>query len=321
MKILYVIGGKDDPGSFPFVRRQIRTVELAGVTTQCYFLESRSDPRQILPAWRDLRKTIRAFQPDIVHAQYGSATAVFARLATRRPSVVTFRGSDLRHCPEHSRLRNAIAHTLSQIANLLAARTICVSELLADSLWRKKNVAIIPSGVDLDLFQPRCRSEAQRELNLDPTRKFVLFNCGRSPILKGLALAEQSVQIARQTDPQIELLVIRGGVPPSQMCDYFNAASATLLCSVSEGSPNVVKESMACNTPVVSVDVGDVKSRFGNVNGCYVVSRDPHEMAAAIQRATMPDAVVEGRSAVESISEHAVAQQLLELYRELTAAA
>ena len=52
---------------------------------------------------------------------------------------------------------------------------------------------------------------------------------------------------------------------------YMNAADCLLLTSDSEGSPNVIKEAMACNCPIVTTDVGDVRERLVNLEGCYIV--------------------------------------------------
>ena len=54
----------------------------------------------------------------------------------------------------------------------------------------------------------------------------------------------------------------------------MNAADALVLASHSEGSPNAIKEAMAVNLPVITVDVGDAVDVIGATEGCYVVPRD-----------------------------------------------
>ena len=53
-----------------------------------------------------------------------------------------------------------------------------------------------------------------------------------------------------------------------------------LLTSVHEGSPTVVKEALACNVPVVSLDVGDVRELIGSVQGCVICQDACAEMIA-----------------------------------------
>jgi len=56
----------------------------------------------------------------------------------------------------------------------------------------------------------------------------------------------------------MELLTV-SKVYYTEMPWYYSAADAMILCSDSEGSPTSVKEALACNLPVVSTDVGDVR--------------------------------------------------------------
>jgi len=59
---------------------------------------------------------------------------------------------------------------------------------------------------------------------------------------------------------------------------YMNACDMMLMTSLIEGSPNVVKEAMACNRPIISVPVGDVAKMIDGVAGCSVCQRDPQEI-------------------------------------------
>ena len=62
----------------------------------------------------------------------------------------------------------------------------------------------------------------------------------------------------------------------------MNAADVMIFASLREGSPNVIKEAMACNLPIVSTDVGDVREILTGVHGCHIVARDPKTFAKAI---------------------------------------
>ena len=57
------------------------------------------------------------------------------------------------------------------------------------------------------------------------------------------------------------------------------------MTSFSEGSPNVIKEAMACNCPIVSTDVGDVREVFGETEGCYISCPDSFKVAEEIKKA------------------------------------
>src|SRR5205814_1718718 len=134
----------------------------AGVEGHTFHLRSRTEPSVTLREWRRLRAEIRVFRPEVVHAQYGTATAFLTVLATNQPLIVTFRGSDLNPDPDKGFARCLLSRLMSQVTASRAERIICVSEQLLRRLWwgRKKSL-IIPSGIDTKLFRPRCRTEAR----------------------------------------------------------------------------------------------------------------------------------------------------------------
>ena len=65
-------------------------------------------------------------------------------------------------------------------------------------------------------------------------------------------------------------LELISGKTHSEINEMLNAANCLLLTSLHEGSPNIVKESMACNLPVVTVNCGDVAIRLSDVTPSFV---------------------------------------------------
>ena len=126
--------------------------------------------------WRRFRSTVRAFDPDVVHAHFGTVTSLFCALATSRPLVISFRGSDLNPTSNVNRLRSFVARLFSQVSVLRARHVICVSQELKNRLWvRSRPVSIIFDGVDLSAFQPEPRDEARRRLGWNPRHAFRFF--------------------------------------------------------------------------------------------------------------------------------------------------
>ena len=99
----------------------------------------------------------------------------------------------------------------------------------------------------------------------------------------------------------------------------MNACHVLLLTSFSEGSPNVVKEAMACNLPVVSVPVGDVADLLAGVDGCAVRPRDAEALSEAIIEAVNRKQRTNGRTALErkGLDQESVAKRIINLYEEL----
>jgi teichuronic acid biosynthesis glycosyltransferase TuaC len=299
------------------VARQVASLEVPGVACQTFTVASRTSPRVVLHEWRRLRREIQAFKPDIVHAHYGTMTAFLAILSTALPVVVTFRGSDLNPNRGRGWLREAVGSLLSQLAALRAARIICVSHQLKGKLWwRRDRVSVIPSGVDVALFCPRDLQEARRELGWGRDEQVVLFNAG-DPICKRLDLARAAVQFAEYLSGRIRFVVLDGNVPPNLIPSMMNAADCLLLTSDWEGSPNVVKEALACNLPVVSVDVGDVRERLERVRPSLIVSRSACEIGKAISEILRQRQRSNGREGGNYLSTRAVSQRIISVYKAL----
>jgi glycosyltransferase involved in cell wall biosynthesis len=213
----------------------------------------------------------------------------------------------------------SIRTLISEIAALLATRIICVSEPLRQQLWWRKRIAsVIPSGVDTDLFYPRARSEARAQLGWPNRERVVLFNGGGPPLLKRPDLAQAAVDAARGICGDIRLVMLNGAVAPDSVAGMMSAADCLLLTSECEGSPNVVQEAMACNLPVVTVDVGDVRLRLSEVSPTRIVGRDPTEIGDAIAEVLTLGKRSNGWSRVESISTAAVAGQITSIYRAIS---
>ena len=317
LRVLAVTPLPSSRASMIHVTRQVASLEVSGITCKTFTVASRTSPWVVLGEWRRLRSEIRAFQPDIVHAHYGTMTAFLAILSTTLPVIVTYRGSDLN--PNRSRgwLREALGTLLSQIAALRAARIICVSNQLKHKLWwRRDRVIVIPTGVDMTLFYPRDLQEARRELEWGKEEHVVLFNAG-DPICKRLDLARAAVQFAESMCGKVRFVVLDGNVPPNHIPLMMNAADCLLLTSDWEGSPNVVKEAIACNLPVVSVDVGDVRERLEGVRPSLIVPRDAREIGKAISEILRQGKRSNGRELGNDLSNDVVSQRIVSVYRAL----
>jgi glycosyltransferase involved in cell wall biosynthesis len=78
-------------------------------------------------------------------------------------------------------------------------------------------------------------------------------------------------------------LLCAKSVPEAELALWYNAADVLLLTSHFEGSPRVVVEALACGTPVVTTDVGDVpEMRACGAPIAILDSRDPMALAEAV---------------------------------------
>jgi len=316
IKVLAVVPGPDD-WQAAFVRRQMASMQDLGCIVELFFLCSRTNGPKLLRERRRLRARIREFGPDLIHAHFGTMTAFFAVTATRVPVVVTFRGSDLNPSgPDDGKLRLAFGHFLSQISGFLASRIICVSEEVRSRVWLSKSKAtIIPTGVDLGLFRPVPQQLARRKLGWNLDGRVVLFSAGLAYRNKGGDLVQQAVAIARTLVGNVALEVMDGHTEPDDVCLVMNAADCLVFASRYEGSPNVVKEAIACDLPVVTVDVGDVRDRLAGVEPSAIVPRDPEAMGKALAKILKSRSRSNGHQMIQTLSLEAVAVKILEVYR------
>jgi glycosyltransferase involved in cell wall biosynthesis len=301
-----------------FARRQAAALAGQGFRVEMFDLLSRTSPRLLFEEFRRFRRAVRAFGPQVIHAHYGTVTALFAALgAGRIPLVITYRGSDLNRLPSARGLRPAAARLFSQVAALKAARIVCVSRQLKNLLWwRRARVTVLPSGVDPEVFRPQTQNNARSDLGWREEERVVLFNAGRDARNKRLDLAQDAVAEARRWAPGVRLEVLDGRVAPERVPAMMNAADCLLVTSDSEGSPTVVQEALATNLPVVSVDVGDIREQLDGVACSRVAERDPHALGRALAEILNPPRRSDGRRKAQEFSSQLVARELGRLYCE-----
>jgi glycosyltransferase involved in cell wall biosynthesis len=161
------------------------------------------------------------------------------------------------------------------------------------------------------------RSECQRKLGWDPARRHVLFPAPRGRAEKRFDLAEAAVAHADGASDDLELHSL-AGIQHEDVPVWLNAADVVLLTSSREGSPNAIKEALACNVPVVSVDVGDVRERIEGIAGCYIAEATPEDLADKLRRVLERPGTIEGREHVSELAIERVAGKLRTIYEKLT---
>lgn len=313
MKILIVCSYKSQmpEGCVPFIREQVEALRKQGCKCEYYYIKGKG----ILGYLREiprLRRIIREWKPDVVHAHYGLSCLV-ANLATRSvPVVSTYHGSDI---------NNPKVRKFSKIAMRLSAWNIFVSKrnmALAGAVEGKK-ASLVPCGVALSEDQLQTRTEARKTLGWKDKDKKVLFSGAFDNEVKDSALAKQAIVNCKLEIGDLELVELKG-YSRSEVNTLMCAVSCLLMTSKTEGSPQVIKEAMACGCPIVSVDVGDVAERTDGVEGCFVVkSREPREIAEAIEKAISFEGKTNGREKIleYGLTHELVAKQIIEIYENI----
>ena len=319
MKVLIVASDKGNKFA-PFIEEQIAALQQAGVQIIRHGVTGHGILGYLreLPA---LRRLIRAERPDIVHAHYG-LSGLLANLQRLVPVVTTYHGSDINK-PNILRF-SRIAMRLSAFNIFVSKRNISIAlspnRLIASRL--KKRSSLLPCGVNLTDDQLTSRAEARQALGIADDAKLVLFAGAFDNAVKDAPLAQEAVSFASNLSPFASNLILQElrGFSRAEVNLWMCAANCLLLTSKTEGSPQVIKEAMACGCPIVSVDVGDVAERTSGVEGCYVVpSRDPKDIAQALLQAIAFTGKTNGRERLieMGLSNEQVAEQLIEIYKQV----
>ena len=321
LRILFVAPGQLAGAHMVFVRREARALRALGHEVELFAFDNRSYlPWNYAKQALALRSTLRRMRPDLVHAQFGKFNALLAAaVAGDLPLFITFRGTDINRNTRYSGLRSALGIAASQAAAFAARAVVCVSREIRDKVWAAalRPALVLPTGVDLRTFVPMAREAARAKLGWRPEERVVLFNAGRNPAVKDPELAAAAVAQARTQLEGIRFVVLDGSAAPEEVPLYMNAADCLLVTSRTEGSPTVVQEAMACNLPVVSVDVGDVRERLLGVRHCAVVRRDPAALGLALATLLRHPRRSDGRAHAEALSVDAIAARLVDLYGTL----
>ncbi len=275
MKVLFVSSSNKKACISPIVVHQAESLEKAGVSVK-HFLIKGKGICGYLKNLHTLRKQIFDSHYDLIHAH--GISSLLATLSFQKPLIVSLLGSEL----NESKLFKAIIRNL---AKYYWAHTIVKSEDMAIkiNITNKSKISIIPNGVNLDLFKPKNKLRAKEEINWSTrNEKIILFLADRTRTSKNFKLAERAFKIMGTSNVK---LVDICNIPVKEMPFYLNASDVILLTSLWEGSPNTIKEAMACNRPVVATAVGDISWLFGNEPGYYVTSFEPSNVADKIREA------------------------------------
>jgi len=262
-----------------------------------------------------------AARADVIHAMYGGILAdIVTRAARGRPTVVSFCGSDLLGEPLAPAPRRLLAWAGTVASRRAARRATAIvvkSRNLARALGRAappERVHVIPNGVDLSRFRPLDRTACRRALGWDADVPQVLFPTTDGAAVKRRPLAAAALAELERSGVRTVMRELKG-VPHEDVPMWINACDAVLVTSAHEGSPNVVKEALACGVPIVSVDVGDVRERIAGLDGCHIVEAAPQALARALRAVLDGPRRIDARGRVEPLSLQQVSTRLVSVYR------
>ena len=308
-KIKVLIVASDKGGKFaPFIEEQIAALEEYGVVVVRYPV-TRKGIVGYLREVPSLRRMIKIEKPNVVHAHFG-LSGLLANLQRMVPVVTTYHGSDI---------NNPTTLRFSKMAIWLSKHNIFVSKRNINIAQPKKKYSLLPCGVNLQVLQDNHPKTERVEKMLKEGKINVLFAGAFDNNVKDPQLAKQTIEILSQVLDGVNLIELKG-YTREEVAILMHSCNALLMTSKTEGSPQVIKEAMACGCPIVSVDVGDVAERIEGVDGCSVVkSREPAAIADALKKAVVFEGRTNGceRIIAMGLSNEQVVMQLVDIYNTI----
>lgn len=304
MKVLVVCSGNKGEVS-PFIKEQVAELSKLGMTMEYFIIEGKGLLGYLGNIIRYYKKIIK-FRPQLVHAHYG-LSGLFSNLQFFIPVITTYHGSDI-HKKKNLKY--------SKYCAKLSKKNIYISEKLK-KLNNDEIGLVIPCGVNVNLFQPADKAEIRSKLNWDQDKVYILFSSSFENSIKNYPLAKKAIDIL--TNYEIDLIELKG-YTRAEVVDLLNGCDLALLTSFEEGSPQFIKEAMACNRPIVATDVGDVKKLLENVKGVYISDFEAKNVAINIEKAlnyNKTKGLTNGRQKLLqlNLTNHLVAKKIISLYQ------
>ena len=253
-----------------------------------------------------LRKFLKYNKFDVIHAHFG-LSGLCASLQRSIPVVITFHSGEV--LTRHGKY-------LSSLASLLSTANICVNRRTNDLLFFKnKNNPVIPCGIDMEKSLPIKMYEARKLLGFAKAEHIILFGGSIENTRKNFELLNEAIRL-ESTLKNVNIIELKG-FRREQVTLLLNACNVMVLPSLAEGSPQIIKEAMACNCPIVATDVGDIREVIGDTEGCYITSFDPADVAEKIKLALAFGKRTNGREKIGHLDNKIIAEKIMGVYKSV----
>lgn len=247
-----------------------------------------------------LRERIKKGNYDLIHAHYG-LSGFLANLQRTVPVITTYHGSDIHY--KFNRVLSLLASRLSKFNILTNKRQI-------NQLRLRKGFQVIPCGVNTAIFYPMDKISCRKKLGLSLEERIILFCSTFDREVKNATLAKEAINKLDNA----RLLELKG-YSREEVSLVINSADAVLITSFYETGPLVAKEALACNTPIVSTDVGDVKDLIDGLPNCYIVAYDADDVAKKLYK-VLNRSNNYSYKGIENLSLQNIATKIKNIYEE-----
>jgi len=313
VKILFISSGNSKNRISPIIKSQGESIRKKGIELEFITVKGKGI-KGYLKNIKRIRQKAKGF--DIIHAHYGLIGLLVGISFTNKPMVLSIMGTDITGNYNEKGNRSIISYSIvlmSQIALFFSKVIIVKSKNLKSyipSFFQKKTV-VVPNGVNFSLFKPMDYHISREKMKININEKIVLFLADPKKPNKNFPLVKEAVKNLKNSNIR---LINPFPISQEEFVVYLNACDVFVLSSFSEGSPNVVKEAMACNCPIVSTDIGDVNEVINKTDGCFLSSFDPEGFAEQIGKAIKYGKRTTGRNDITHLDSEKIANEIIDIY-------
>tara|TARA_R110002167_G_scaffold147240_9_gene339310 strand:+ start:1133 stop:2116 length:984 start_codon:yes stop_codon:yes gene_type:complete len=321
MKVLHITNAYPSVGNpikGVFIKEQIESLELPVVKNDVFFIDvSSKGINAYIKAIIHIFKVKKNY--DVIHAHhvFSAIVAIFAGASKRLiTSFLSDGENEVMVGPKFFRI------IVFKLAYIFSKKRIFKLKARVGS---SPNNYFIQNGVNTTLFHILDMNTCKSALGLDLNKRYILFVSGQNlhrPEKRYdlfLRVLEKLKSMTPAHESEILPLAISDATRET-ITQYYNAADCYLLTSDFEGSPNAVKEALACGTPVVSRNVGSAIELLDGIPNSEVVnSVDINLLAEAVFRSIKDVSSSEIRSAFmkKKLDKNAISHQIVSIYNEI----
>ncbi|HKG05243.1 MAG TPA: glycosyltransferase family 4 protein [Pedobacter sp.] len=264
MKVLFITNMFPVPDYIYFgihVKEQIEAIEkVVNLEKEVYFINGREKKWNYFKSIGEIKKLAKSGNFDLIHIHFGlSGVFLLFNPFITIPTVLSIHGSDLNSNKMFGLMRFITKALVKKVSGV-----IVMNETMAEKLsaYRKK-VFVQACGINLRLFEKEVIPKSNDKI-------LIGFPGNQARREKNFSLFQQIIQLLnREIDTE---MIAFHNMSRSEVAQNLNKIDLLLMTSTSEGSPQIIKEAMACNKAIISTAVGDVKLLLNGVKNCTVVN-------------------------------------------------
>lgn len=294
-----------------FIKEQIEAIiKYYPIDYDIYFIDGRKNKWNYIKSISKIHNMILHNKYDLIHIHYGLAGLfLFKKMRNKIPIVITLHGGDIQKT-QKKYIQIFLTKKILKKADFVITLNDKMNNEVKPFVTRTE---VIPCSINTEFFIPPINRSRNAPLN-------VVFPSSKERVEKNYRLFKDVLDLYKQKY-SIDLQCIElNKMNRQQVVELFQIADVMLMTSYSEGSPQVVKEAMACNLPVISTNVGDVDYLLKGVKGSLVVDNKAISLSEALFLSLNEQiSGIEGREKLIELGldDKTIASRIYSLYQSL----